>query len=276
MVGRQGFEPWTLGLKVRCKEPVKAFIQDRIMSGLSSRTIDFYEQKLAKLPQDISVLGLTKEDIQKLLFSLSCQQGGKQAHLRAFKAFFSWAEENKVINTNPCRKLTLKAPKPLRYAVPIEDIATLLEACTSVRDKLVVALLADTGLRLSELASIQTVDIDFGKRVIKIWGKGSKQRVVRYGDLSAQLMDEYESSDNLLGMTPNAIRLMLDRLGKSTGIKCNAHSFRRTFATESVRNGMNLFHVQSLLGHSSLTMTRIYAEQVNSEDAIKAYKAVVR
>ena len=139
-----------------------------------------------------------------------------------------------------------------------------------------MALLADTGLRLNELASIQTADIDFGKRVIKIWGKGSKQRVVRYGDLSAQLMDEYESSDNLLGMTPNAIRLMLDRLGKSTGIKCNAHSFRRTFATESVRNGMNLFHVQSLLGHSSLTMTRIYAEQVNSEDAIKAYKAVVR
>ena len=246
------------------------------MSGLSSRTIDFYEQKLAKLPQDISVLGLTKEDIQKLLFSLSCQQGGKQAHLRAFKAFFSWAEENKLINANPCRKLTLKAPKPLRYAVPIEDIKPLLEACTSVRDKLVVALLADTGLRLSELASIQTEDIDFGKRVIKIWGKGSKQRVVRYGDLSAQLMDEYESSDNLLAMTPNAIRLMLDRLGKSTGIKCNAHSFRRTFATESVRNGMNLFHIQSLLGHSSLTMTRIYAEQVNSEDAVKAYKPIVK
>jgi len=275
-VSRGGFEPPTPGLKVRCKEPVKTFIQDRIMSGLSSRTIDFYEQKLAKLPQDISVLELTKEDIQKLLFALSCQQGGKQAHLRAFKAFFSWAEENKFINTNPCRKLTLKAPKPLRYAVPIEDIKTLLEACTSVRDKLVVVLLADTGLRLSELASIQTEDIGFGKRVIKIWGKGSKQRVVRYGDLSAQLMGEYESSGNLLGMTPNAIRLMLDRLGKITGIKCNAHSFRRTFATESVRNGMNLFHVQSLLGHSSLTMTRIYAEQVNSEDAIKAYKAVVR
>jgi hypothetical protein len=69
---------------------------------------------------------------------------------------------------------------------------------------------------------------------------------------------------------------LLKELGEKTGIKCNAHSFRRTFATESVRNGMNLFHVQSLLGHSSLTMTRIYAEQVNSEDAIKPYKAVVR
>ena len=275
-MSRLGFEPRTLGLKVRCKAPVEAFIKDRIMSGLSPRTIDFYEQKLSKLPQDISVLELTKESIQNLLFSLSCQQGGKQAHLRAFKAFFSWAEANNFVNSNPCRKLTLKAPKPLRYAVPLEDIKTLLAACRYVRDRLVVALLADTGLRLSELASIQAEDIDFESCVIKIWGKGSKQRLVRYGDLSGRLMGEYQSSGNLLGMTPNAIRLMLDRLGKSTGIKCNAHAFRRTFATESIRNGMNLFHVQSLLGHSSLTMTRIYAEQVNSEDAVKAYKPIVR
>ena len=68
---------------------------------------------------------------------------------------------------------------------------------------------------------------------------------------------------------------MLKRLGEKTGIKCNAHAFRRTFACESVRNGVNLFHVQSLLGHESLTMTRIYAEQVGSEDAIKAYKPIV-
>ena len=70
--------------------------------------------------------------------------------------------------------------------------------------------------------------------------------------------------------------MMLLRLELKTGIKCNAHTFRRTFATESIRNGMNVFHVQSLLVHSSLTMTRIYAEQVDSEDAIKAYTPIVR
>ena len=73
-----------------------------------------------------------------------------------------------------------------------------------------------------------------------------------------------------------AITNLLKELRERTGIKCNAHSFLGTFTTESVGNGKNLFHVQSLLGHSSLTMTRIYAEQVNSEDAIKAYLAVVR
>ena len=60
-----------------------------------------------------------------------------------------------------------------------------------------------------------------------------------------------------------------------TGIKCNAHAFRRTFACEYVRNGLNVFYLQSVLGHS-LTMTRIYAEQVSSEDAIKAYKPIVQ
>ena len=68
---------------------------------------------------------------------------------------------------------------------------------------------------------------------------------------------------------------MLTRLESRTGLKCNAHAWRRTFACQSVRNGLNVFYVQSLLGHSSLTMTRVYAEQGNSEDAIKAYKPIV-
>jgi len=71
-------------------------------------------------------------------------------------------------------------------------------------------------------------------------------------------------------MTSGGISSMFYRLQNFTGIKCNAHAFRRTFTTASVRNGLNVFYVQSLLVHSSLTMTRIYAEQVNSEDAIKA------
>ena len=81
---------------------------------------------------------------------------------------------------------------------------------------------------------------------------------------------------SLFDLKPRGVSVMLERLGRAAGIKCNAHAFRRTFACESVRNGLNLFYVQSLLGHSTLQMTRIYAEQVNSEDAIKAYKPIVR
>ena len=84
------------------------------------------------------------------------------------------------------------------------------------------------------------------------------------------------NSESLIGLTMWGIRHVLLNLEKVTGIKCNAHAFRRTFACESVRNGMNLFYIQSLLGHSTLSMTRIYAEQVNCVDAVKAYKDIVR
>ena len=94
--------------------------------------------------------------------------------------------------------------------------------------------------------------------------------------LLEKYLDKHRPADGLLGLKPRGVAQVLVGLESLTGIKCNVHSFRRTFATESVRNGMNLFHALSLLGHSSLTTTRIYAEQVNSEDAIKAYTSVVR
>jgi integrase/recombinase XerC/integrase/recombinase XerD len=140
-------------------------------------------------------------------------------------------------------------------------------------------MLTDTGLRLSELAGIELHDLDLEGSTITVWGKGAKQRIVRYGPTTADLLDlwlkERPSVQTLLPLTARGIASMLNRLQTRTGIKCNAHAFRRTFATESVRNGLNVFYVQSLLGHSSLTMTRIYAEQVSSEDAIKAYKPIV-
>ena len=104
--------------------------------------------------------------------------------------------------------------------------------------------------------------------------KGSAIRA-HTSSLLDQYLEEAAHGESLLGLAPRGISIMLSRLGEKTGIKCNAHAFRRTFATESVRNGLNLFHVQSLLGHANLTMTRVYAEQVNSEDAIKAYIPIV-
>ena len=192
---------------------------------------------------------------------------------------YSWAEDSGLIDKSPCHKVQIKVPKPIRHVVEVGSIESLLAACTDGRHKLVVTMLADTGLRLSELASVKVEDIDMGSRTIRVWGKGAKQRVVCYGPQSASLLEQYmhlkAPGETLVGLKPAGIAMMLNRLGKATGIQCNAHAFRRTFACESVRNGMNLFYVQSLLGHSTLAMTRIYAEQVNSEDAIKAYKPIV-
>jgi len=145
-----------------------------------------------------------------------------------------------------------KVPTPLRYSVDLDAIPVLLAACQNLRDKLVVSLLADTGLRLSELASLKVGDIDLEESSIAVWGKGAKQRQVCFGPFTQVMLkkylDDYSPTDGLLGLKPRGVAQVLVGLEYLTGIKCNAHSFRRTFATESVRNGMNLFHVQSLLG----------------------------
>ena len=132
-----------------------------------------------------------------------------------------------------------------------------------------------------DLASIRLSDINLDDRIITVWGKGAEQRFVCYGTVSARYMSEYLdetslNSNHTFISNVWAITNLLKELDESTDIQCNAHSSHRISATESVRNGMNLFHLQSLLGHSSLAITRIYAEQVASENAIKAYKAMVR
>ena len=262
-------------------ELIAGFVNNRRARGLAATTCKFYTGKLTRFGNLAGqpLLSLDNDAVAEHLSNLPCRPGGRQAYLRALKAFYFWAEERGLIEKNPCNRVQIKAPKPLRPAVRLSDIPRLLSACELTRDKLVVAMLADTGLRLSELAGIQLDDLDLERSTITVWGKGAKQRIVRYGPTTEKLLDRWlkERPDvvTLLTLTARGIASMLNRLQTQTGIKCNAHAFRRTFATESVRNGLNVFYVQSLLGHSSLAMTRIYAEQVSSEDAIKAYKPIV-
>lgn len=142
-----------------------------------------------------------------------------------------------------------------------------------------MSMLADTGVRRPELAAVRIGDIDLRASTIRVRGKGAKERWVIYWPSRDVLLSEYLPHNTGGGWPFDlgvwGIQFMLKRLARRTDIKYNAHAFRRTCACESVKNGMNLFYVQSLLGPKSLIMTRLYAEQVNSEDAIKASKPSV-
>jgi len=294
VVHREGFESRLPYREADFKSPkahspsgnvrlVNSFISDRRLRGLTPRTLQFYEGYIIRFVNSLHVhlLDVCKGDIATFLNSLDCNAGGKHAYFRVLRAFYRWAcQEGCLVNSPMINMKAPKVPVPLRYSVDLNAIPVLLGACDNLRDKLMVSLLADTGARLSELASFNVRNIDLKDRFIEVWGKGAKERKVCFGPFTNVLLekylDKYSPTDVLFGLKSRGVSKVLSALQLRTGIKCNAHSFRRTFATESVRNGMNLFHIQSLLGHSSLTMTRIYAEQVNSEDAIKAYKAIMR
>ncbi|MBN4064946.1 tyrosine-type recombinase/integrase [Dehalococcoides mccartyi] len=217
----------------------------------------------------------TKPQLRKFLSDLTCTPGGKHAYLRAARAFFNWAIEEEYIAVSPCKNISIKVPDADRYTLSVEQLGELVVACNTDIERLVVTLLADTGIRRSELTSVQLTDVDMTTQTIRITGKGKKRRVVKFGDVTLMhvrsWVENRHSENALLGISSDGVSSLLAILRRRTGIRCNAHSFRRLFACEAIRNGMSLFHVQSLLGHSTLDMTRLYAHEIGSEDALGSY-----
>ena len=114
---------------------------------------------------------------------------------------------------------------------------------------------------------------------VMVWGKGAKQRVGKFSNTTAnylrQHLESYPPNGNIWGINERGIAMMLKRLGLRTGITCNPHSFRRTWAIETMKNGTNLIDIQALGGWEDLEMVRRYAREVNSEDAVSRYKPLM-
>ncbi|MFH1651506.1 MAG: tyrosine-type recombinase/integrase, partial [Chloroflexota bacterium] len=126
--------------------------------------------------------------------SLKCSAGAKFCYFRAIRAFTNWLVRNDYIRDNPIRKVD--PPKPKKKVLPSltkEQVEYLIECADNVRDKAIISLLADSGVRVSELASIKAEDIDWENNTVLIWGKGSKQRRAVFTERSARLLRELVS-----------------------------------------------------------------------------------
>jgi site-specific recombinase XerD len=147
-------------------------------------------------------------------------------------------------------------------------------------------LFVDTDLRLAELTNIQLVDIDFDRGIIKVMGKGARERIVHMSQNTEKAIFKYlmKRTDKLPGLWVTQERTplrywgvvqMVKKLGQKAnlkGVRCSPHTFRHTAATLSLENGALEFEVQAMLGHSTLTMTRRYVSSLNSEKAAEAHK----
>ena len=133
-------------------------------------------------------------------------------------------------------------------------------------------------MRLSELANIKPNDIDWQNNTVTIWGKGQKQRRAPFTKRTARLLKKVIASNgdgnNLWNLEPHGIQLMLQRLKEKTGLPCNAHTFRRTFAANLHRAGMDIEHIMRLGGWSTLDMVLTYTKSVKFEDSLKIYQSI--
>ena len=227
-----------------------------------------------------SLLTATRNDVRDFLSTVN-GVWNRHSYFRVIRAFFNWLEREDSVKISPCYKM--QAPKTPKLVMPrptLPEIKKLVDVALTARDKAIILMMVDTGFRKGELAGIRLTDVNWEARTIKVWGKGAKERVGKFSDTTERYLREhlasYRPNGNIWGLNYYGIASMLSRLEKATGITCNPHSFRRAWAIESIKSGVNLLDVQVLGGWDDLEMVKRYAREVNSEDAISRYRPLMQ
>ena len=209
---------------------------------------------------------------------------------REARFLFVWLERLGVIEANPFEHIkNVKIPQKVVQPIKAEHIRKLLNAdfpnqFLATRNRAIIMLFLDTGIRLNELISLKLDDLDIEtQRLLIRNGKMKKQRVVRVGNAALEYLKKYLEvrgdepgqlflSKHGRAIRPNSIRVMLRRLAERAGVPhVHPHKFRHTFATWAIESEAREIDVQFLLGHSSPTMVRRYASSYNAEKAARAH-----
>jgi site-specific recombinase XerD len=221
---------------------------------------------------------LSAKRINEFLSGLECKNG-KHSYFRTLRVLCNWMVRNGMMKENPI--MNVDAPKVHRRILPSltnNELQSLLDQANNPTHKAIIALLADSGMRLSEVTNVKVGDIDWTANTILIWGKGSKQRKAAFTDSTGRLLRAvpYSNSKNIWNMTRRGIQSMLKDYHEKSGLPCNAHTFRRTFASHLHRKGVDVEHIMRLGGWETLDMVVRYTKSVKFEDSLKVYERAMK
>jgi site-specific recombinase XerD len=215
----------------------------------------------------------------------------------ALRAFYNWAVREGFVPQSPVAKVKVAKAKPrVMQPYSAEQIKKMLRVCDydyqhgarflGSRNRALILMFLDSGLRLSELANIKLQDIDVDNGRVRVTGKGNKERVVRIGKTAQKALWRYlmyrgENSKQVLWLSEerkplhgSGIQSSIDRIKRRAGIdeRGCVHRFRHSFALSFLRADRNPFNLQYLLGHNSLEMVKRYTATLGMEDALKAHE----
>jgi site-specific recombinase XerD len=286
-------------------EAINYWLRDLDIAERSKATLRFYRQNLEPFrefveaggPVDLKSVGV--EDIRSFL--LSYQNGSAKrsafaidAKYRTLRAFWNWAIKEGYALDNPVE--SLKAPRLPRKIIPTfspEDIKRMLATCDTnrflgLRDRAMILVLYDTGVRVGELVGMRVADLDIESRLLRVTGKGNKMRTVHISNNTLRALWAYLKkfrgepattlwlSEERRPLTDDGVRQAVRRIAKragiTSGVRASPHTFRHTFAIEFLRAGGNVFDLQTLGGWESLDMVKRYAQTLNIDDALKAHE----
>lgn len=279
--------------------------------NLSTKTLQAYNIDLNQFKEFKNYKNMDIEDFDKNilkeyvqhLYTLTLKAKTIKRKMAVLKAFFNYLEFDEEIVVNPFRKmnLSIKEPRTLPKTMELKEIRKLLkylykikEDCKHidkysykalVRDITVIEVLFSTGIRVSELCSLEKNNINLQSGIIKIYGKGSKERIIHICDseVKKQMKNYIDLFDinsnksnyffvNRLGnqLSEQSVRLMVHKYQKLSGLTkyITPHMFRHSFATLLLEEGVDIRYIQHMLGHSSISTTQIYT-QVNMKQQKK-------
>lgn len=258
----------------------------------SKNTRDSYLYDLKELAifYNKNIAYLKREDIQEYLRKLVNKKARTKAHyLTVFNSFYSFLVKENIIAINPCENIKMpKLEKKLPEYLSVEEVDKLLDIKTNTvyekRNKAMLEMLYGTGVRISELINLTMSNIFLEDKMIKVFGKGSKERIIPINTYALDCLADYLQFGRsaLLGtktseyvfissrrtkITRQAFFKIIKKLCEEAGIKKNIspHILRHSFATHLLHNGADLRIVQELLGHSDISTTQIYTHLTNEK-----------
>lgn len=269
---------------------VNEYLFTEYNTSKNTRDSYLYDLKELAMYYKKNIAFLTKEDIQEYLRKLTDKKARTKAHyLTVFNNFYNYLVREGIIRSNPCEAIKMpKLEKNLPEYLSIEEVEKLLDIKTNTsyekRNKAMLEILYGTGMRISELINLTMSNIYLNDKMIKVFGKGSKERIIPINDYALECLNDYLEfgRSELLGtktseyvfissrhtkITRQAFFKILKKLCDDAGIKKNIspHILRHSFATHLLHNGADLRVVQELLGHSDISTTQIYTHLSNEK-----------
>lgn len=258
---------------------------------VSVNTVDSYGENLLLLKNytNKDLISLKKEDIKDFLDNVEATARTKAHYLTVFNSFYKYLVFMDKIKSNPCDGI--KAPK-LEKKLPTyltnEEIAKLfnirLTKPVDYRNKAILEVMYATGARISEVINLELNQIDFEECIIRVVGKGKKERIIPLDDVAIEVLDNYinnyrpflikNETCNYVFLNKNGEKIsrqmifkMLKNLANKVGItkEISPHTLRHSFASNLLNNGADLRVIQELLGHENLETTEIYSHLQNKK-----------
>jgi integrase/recombinase XerD len=258
------------------------FIKERrYFRNLSERTLRFYTETYNYFKQVGAFEDLSKQSLQNAVIVFrerGTGTGGINAYIRGVNAFLKWLHQEHKYEDLSLKQL--KGGQSILRSLTDEELKLIVryrpKTFTEKRLQAVLLLMIDTGLRINECLTLERNKIDFDNLLLSVIGKGNKERIVPFSYELRKILFKYAASHRfeLMFCTKNGCKVSYDNilrdfylLFEKLGIKPDGafHSFRRTFATNYVRNGGNPLVLQRLLGHTTLQQTNVYIKLVTED-----------